>query len=133
MTDLAATNNNTFTHCASTTRNDSTTASSGHFSDSAMTSTNGPTSAPTGSSNAGSNIGAIVGGAVGGVLGAIALGLVGFFLWHKHRQSRGPRPLDLVKEYDYGNAQMSAATPFSATNAQGKYLALTPRAMSESI
>ena len=81
INDFAASNNNTFTKCPSTTVNN--TSPNG----SSSTSTNAP------------NTGAIVGGAVGGAAAlAIAIGV--FFLWRRHRQNSGPKPLDLSAEYD---------------------------------
>ncbi|TBU39129.1 hypothetical protein BD309DRAFT_970393 [Dichomitus squalens] len=120
VADLAASNNNTFTNCASTTKNDTTTTSGTQTTSGALTGSAAPTS--TGSSSSSSHIGAIVGGVVGGIVGAIALGLVAFFLVRRRARSQGPRPLDLAGEYRYedgGDPPMSTVTPFSATASQG--------------
>ncbi|RPD56168.1 hypothetical protein L227DRAFT_288283 [Lentinus tigrinus ALCF2SS1-6] len=123
--DLAATNNNTFTKCASTTKNDtvSTTQSvSDSITASTMdsSSTTAPAAASSSSSSSSSKVGPIVGGVVGGVGGAIAAGVMGFFLWRARRQARGPKPLDLTQEYrpsSYQDNEMSGVTPFTATSA----------------
>ncbi|KAI0754640.1 hypothetical protein C8Q80DRAFT_1266231 [Daedaleopsis nitida] len=95
--DFAVTNNNTFTKCASTTRN-GTTTSSGTSTGSSPLATGSESSD---SSKSGS--GAIIGGV---------------------RHPRGPVPLDLSKEYhgargslDDESPPMGTITPFSPTNA----------------
>ncbi|PIL35213.1 hypothetical protein GSI_03003 [Ganoderma sinense ZZ0214-1] len=120
--DLAATNNNTFTHCASTTVNATTTKAGSGTATSSTKAQAHSTTASSKSQSSGSNTAAIVGGAVGGVFGAIALGLVGFCLWRKKRQGQGPKPLDLSGEYQYKSetqpGQFGAITPFSAPSTQ---------------
>ncbi|KAI0718245.1 hypothetical protein C8T65DRAFT_570869 [Cerioporus squamosus] len=120
VTDLAATNNNTFTKCASTTRND-TASITGSVSESVTastigsSSTNAPDAESTSSSKSSSKVGPLVGGVVGGIGGAIAIGVLGFFLWRARRQARGPKPLDLANEYrpSYPENEMGAVTPFT--------------------
>ncbi|TFK78782.1 hypothetical protein K466DRAFT_612603 [Polyporus arcularius HHB13444] len=121
VTDLAATNNNTFTKCASTTKND-TVSTTGSVSDSVTastigsSSTNAPDASNTSASKSSSKVGPVIGGVVGGVGGAIAIGVLGFFLWRARRQARGPKPLDLTNEYrqSYRENEMGGVTPFTA-------------------
>ncbi|KAI1789404.1 hypothetical protein LXA43DRAFT_893016 [Ganoderma leucocontextum] len=112
--DLVATNNNTFTHCASTTVNTTTTKAG----TSTATGSSKPHSTASSIPQSSSNTAVVIGAAVGGALGAIALGLVGFWFWYQRRRAQGPKPLDLTGEYQYKSeaqpGQLGTITPFSA-------------------
>ncbi|KAI0683053.1 hypothetical protein C8Q76DRAFT_762999 [Earliella scabrosa] len=118
--DLAVTNNNTFTKCASTTRNETDTTSLGPSSTESSAGATGTDSSSNASSSR-TNLAPIIGGAVGGVIAllAIAGGLL-FCFWKRLRRQRGPKPLDLSTEYNnrrrYSDdpPQMGAVTPFTA-------------------
>lgn len=135
LKDFAATNNNTFTHCASTTRNDTDTTSSLTPS---LTASAGASATDTSAPSEKSNIGPIIGGAVGGVLGLLAIiGVVVFFLRKGRRSRRGPKPLDLSNEYTRATAgrysdddpPMATVTPFSPSTHTGEGLFPFPLTM----
>ncbi|KAI8971135.1 hypothetical protein BD414DRAFT_426655 [Trametes punicea] len=126
--DFAATDNNTFTACNSTLKPSispggssipaTPTSSSSSVAATSLLSTpqvtgNGATASSS------TDLAPIIGGAVGGVAVALALVLLGFFLFRRQRRRQGPKPLDLSKEYSGGcddHRQMTAVTPFSVSS-----------------
>ncbi|OSD02465.1 hypothetical protein PYCCODRAFT_405342 [Trametes coccinea BRFM310] len=120
--DFAATNNNTFTHCNSTLQNTTSSATPSPTS-SSTSSTALPTNAVQQTSGTkaehSTHLGPILGGVIGGVIVALILAFIGFYLIRRQCRHRGPRPLDLSKEYRQRFSSgsqlqpMSAVTPFT--------------------
>ncbi|KAI0643035.1 hypothetical protein C8Q79DRAFT_1002797 [Trametes meyenii] len=116
--DFAVTNNNTFTHCNSTLKGSTTPSPVVSATTTFPDSTNPPL--PTGSSDSGTSHSnhtpVLVGAIVGAIAGAIII-VLSVLLCRKSRLGRGPKQLDLGKEY-VGTSrpeseQMTNITPFS--------------------
>ncbi|KIK64771.1 hypothetical protein GYMLUDRAFT_160655 [Collybiopsis luxurians FD-317 M1] len=110
--DIASEGNNTFTHCASTTVNgtSSSSSSSGSSSSTSSSSSSSGTSTSTSAADSTSTSSGLSGGAVGGivagvVIGAIGVGAIVWLFWWRRRQRDGEydiRPEDKIEPFTGG-------------------------------
>ncbi|KAJ4479060.1 hypothetical protein J3R30DRAFT_3702099 [Lentinula aciculospora] len=96
---IASNNNNTFTHCASTTLNHTSTSSS------SASATSSPSSSVS-TRLSGGTVGGIV---VGTIVGAVAAALMMWFCWWKRKQSRKTvKPENKIEPFTPSGAQAEA-------------------------
>ncbi|KAI0671073.1 hypothetical protein C8Q78DRAFT_1069744 [Trametes maxima] len=142
--DFAVTNNNTFTHCNSTLKGSTTPSPVVSATTTFPDSTNPPlptdSSSSDNSSHSSNHTPVLVGAIVGAVAGAIII-VLSVLLCRKSRLGRGPKQLDLGKEYvgttgRPESAQMTNITPFSvapsvASQSNSGYGGGMPHALAE--
>ncbi|KAJ3998322.1 hypothetical protein F5050DRAFT_1254423 [Lentinula boryana] len=95
---IASNNNNTFTHCASTTLNGTSTSSSGSSSSASSNLTSSHSSNLSG--------GAIGGIVVGAIVGVVATALLMWFCWWKRKEGRkATKPENKIEPFAQGEGR----------------------------